>query len=141
MPEMKCKICGAQLHLTLEDHYIVRDPGKAGAFATLSSYNEPELYDACDCPVCGCQHVYQERKRIANLIDIGVDKEAMAEDEPVEGNEETEKVPDAWIIQDMVNKYIEDGDHTYGEAAANFGIPRNAIACIMDQWLDRMHKK
>ena len=100
MPEMKCKICGAQLHLTLEDHYIVRDPGKAGALATLSSYNEPELYDACDCPVCGCQHVYQERKRIANLIDIGVDKEAMAEDEPVEGNEETEKDPDAWIIQD-----------------------------------------
>lgn len=60
---MKCKICGCEFTPVIDKHYIARDAGESGlatAFKTL----EGKIYDAFDCPLCGCQIVVQERKRI-----------------------------------------------------------------------------
>ena len=59
---LKCKICGKEFEANLDRHYVARDNGKTGALIALSN-NEEKLYDAFDCPACGCQVVAQERKR------------------------------------------------------------------------------
>lgn len=61
---LKCKICGTEFPPLIEKHYICRDNGKVGFAAGLSSNDEEKLYDAFDCPICGCQIVAQDRKRI-----------------------------------------------------------------------------
>lgn len=60
---LKCHICGFEFKETAEGHYISRDSAKIGITAAFSSDNEPKLYDAFDCPRCGCQYIAQERKR------------------------------------------------------------------------------
>lgn len=57
-----CAVCGAEMDLTAARHYVVRDGTTAGLASALSSA-EPVLYDAFDCPQCGCQNVMGERKR------------------------------------------------------------------------------
>lgn len=57
-----CDVCGADFPLRREDHYIVRDEGTIG-LASVVGGPEVVLYDAFDCPYCGCQNVMQERKR------------------------------------------------------------------------------
>lgn len=57
-----CNVCGAEFPLGREDHYIVRDEGTTG-LALVVGGPEETLYDAFDCPLCGCQNVMQERKR------------------------------------------------------------------------------
>lgn len=57
-----CDVCGAEFPLRREDHYIVRDEGTTG-LALVVGGPEETLYDAFDCPYCGCQNVMQERKR------------------------------------------------------------------------------
>lgn len=57
-----CGVCGAEFSLRREDHYIVRDEGTTG-LALVVGGPEETLYDAFDCPLCGCQNVMQERKR------------------------------------------------------------------------------
>ena len=65
---MKCKVCGANFELKVDNHYISRDEIviRTGISAIVGSNSEVEskLYDTFDCPVCGCQNVMQERKRI-----------------------------------------------------------------------------
>lgn len=60
---MKCGICGTEFRALRDDHYIVRDLTKTGLAAVVAANDEPGLYDAFDCPVCGCQVVAQPRKR------------------------------------------------------------------------------
>ena len=67
--EIRCKICGRTFSLRADDHYIARD-AKQNCLAIVVSDNEPELYDAWDCPYCGAQNSYPGRKRILKLGEI-----------------------------------------------------------------------
>lgn len=58
---MKCNVCGFEFELNQENHYVARNVRKYG-FVNLSG-TEEELFDAFDCPACGCQIILQERKR------------------------------------------------------------------------------
>lgn len=90
---IKCKICESGLVPHIDKHYVARDCGKTG-IATIISDNEQKLYDAFDCPVCGCQIIAQERKRVyvqlneVAVIDDEVDEDADdSEEEDGESNE------------------------------------------------------
>lgn len=72
---LKCKICGNEFQAKSDSHYISRDGGKVGLIATFQSNQEERIYDTFDCPVCGCQCVAQERKRIFSPISIIEDEE------------------------------------------------------------------
>lgn len=58
-----CKICGRDFPLISEERYTARDEQKIGFTPMITGENEPKLFDAIDCPHCGCQNVLQERKR------------------------------------------------------------------------------
>lgn len=60
---LECKVCGCKFNAIVEKHYIARDNGKTGLAVAFGSTNEESLYDAFDCPMCGCQVVAKERKR------------------------------------------------------------------------------
>lgn len=60
-----CKICGRDFPLITEERYTVRDVERTG-IATAFGGSESNLYDAFDCPHCGCQNIIQERKRMYN---------------------------------------------------------------------------
>ena len=59
---LECKICGCKFNATVEKHYLARTEVKIGISA-ISGGSEATLYDAFDCPQCGCQNLAQERKR------------------------------------------------------------------------------
>lgn len=59
----KCRVCGNEYEIVLENHYISKDIGVTG-LATIAKKEEEKLYDTFDCPHCGCQDVIQERKRL-----------------------------------------------------------------------------
>ena len=59
---LKCKICGTEFPAIQEKHYIARDNNRTGAVVVFSK-DEEKIYDAYDCPMCGCQIIAQERKR------------------------------------------------------------------------------
>lgn len=82
----KCKVCNKEFELQRKDHYVARDNGRTGLSA-LAGGSEEELYDAFDCPHCGCQNVMQERKRSCINED---DWFAEVEDEKEERNGEDE---------------------------------------------------
>lgn len=65
---MTCKICGRDFPLISEERYTARDEKKMGLTPMITGENEPKLFDAIDCPHCGCQNVIQERKRY-NLVE------------------------------------------------------------------------
>lgn len=54
-----CKVCGMEFPLMKSDHYVA----VGGAKLTLIGKEEPNLYDAIDCPYCGCQHLLNIRER------------------------------------------------------------------------------
>lgn len=60
---MNVKCVVANLMQSLKKHYIARDNGKTGLAVAFGSTNEEGLYDAFDCPMCGCQVIAKERKR------------------------------------------------------------------------------
>lgn len=64
-----CSICGADIQLTKETHYIARDNGKTGLTSAFTQNDEEQLYDAFDCPNCGCQLIIQPRKRVYDLCE------------------------------------------------------------------------
>lgn len=59
---LECKVCGCKFNAIVEKHYVARDNGKTGLAIAFSSTNEESLYDAFDCPMCGCQVIAKERK-------------------------------------------------------------------------------
>ena len=60
-----CNVCGRDFALMAEEHYVVRDSErKEGVISALSGRQEADLYDAFNCPHCGCQNVMQGRKHI-----------------------------------------------------------------------------
>lgn len=63
MSTLKCNVCGLDFPATMSGHYIARDNGKTG-MKVIVGYDEEQLYDAFDCPACGCQLIVQARKRM-----------------------------------------------------------------------------
>ena len=49
---MKCKVCGTEFEPKKEDKYVVKIV-KRTSFVTA----DIEMYDAFDCPQCGCQQL------------------------------------------------------------------------------------
>lgn len=78
-----CKICGRDFALIEEEHYVVKDPQKGGLAATIAG-DAIYMYDAFNCPHCGCQYIAQPRKASVELDDIVVVGEAEDEDEAEE---------------------------------------------------------
>lgn len=58
IPGMKtCDVCGRDFPLVVERRYVVKSD------STPILFSSERLYDAIDCPHCGCQNVLHERKR------------------------------------------------------------------------------
>ena len=77
---IKCKVCGCEFPAIADKHYIARDDGKVG-IAELCTHDEERLYDAFDCPVCGCQAIVQERKRKYEFDGINQEEEEDGDEE------------------------------------------------------------
>lgn len=86
----KCKVCNKEFELQRKDRYIAHDNDKAGPSALVGG-SEEELYDAFDCPHCGCQNVIQKRKRSYINIEIAAAKEEYITASDFEKVEEHEK--------------------------------------------------
>lgn len=59
---LKCGVCGTLFRPSLQTHYVARNAETTGV-STIMAKQEATLYDAYDCPECGCQYIVQERKR------------------------------------------------------------------------------
>lgn len=59
---IKCEVCGNEFCVTESNHYIARDEDRFGIIAICGG-DEYKIYDAVDCPSCGCQKILQSRKR------------------------------------------------------------------------------
>lgn len=60
--KLVCKVCGCEFFPEKDEHYIARDKELIGGLAASISNSEPNIYDAFDCPNCGCQVIAHERK-------------------------------------------------------------------------------
>lgn len=58
-----CEVCGREFALMHEDRYTARDEERGGLAAAFADIPEPIMWDAFDCPYCGCQNRVKERKR------------------------------------------------------------------------------
>lgn len=61
-----CKICGRDFPLIIEDHYTAKEPDPTG-LAALGGVPR-KLFDAFDCPHCGCQNVMQQRYPLSDIM-------------------------------------------------------------------------
>ena len=61
--KITCKVCGKRVYPKAE--YVVRDKIVSGGInaALNGSPSENDIYDAMDCPECGCQMVIKKRMR------------------------------------------------------------------------------
>lgn len=64
---LKCKVCGKEFEAVKENHYVAREGLKTGAITALASAEE-KIFDAFDCPHCGCQYIAGERKREQEVL-------------------------------------------------------------------------
>lgn len=55
---MKCKICKKRFKLMKENRYLAAE--KVAAFGTLTKL--PKVFEAFDCPHCGCQNIVNTRE-------------------------------------------------------------------------------
>lgn len=81
-----CAVCGAKLELNKLYHYIARDDGVTGVTTVFTKEQEETIYDAFDCPVCGCQYIAKERKRA--LFDVICSDELYDDDAETSDKEE-----------------------------------------------------
>ena len=58
-----CAICGRDFPLLIEEQYVATEPNLKG-FAAIAGGTEPTLWDAFDCPHCGCQNRVNPRMRL-----------------------------------------------------------------------------
>jgi len=77
---MKCSICSHEFQPEKKQHYVSRDLTRTGMVTVIAATDEPALYDSFDCPVCGCQVIAQNRKRVY----IPVSDEELLEEMPDE---------------------------------------------------------
>ncbi|MBR5780411.1 MAG: hypothetical protein IKY27_00310 [Bacteroidales bacterium] len=67
MKNLTCEVCGTEFPPEKDRRYIARDGQVTGGIAAALTLSEPTLYDAFNCPKCGCQVIAQERKRVADF--------------------------------------------------------------------------
>lgn len=60
---LKCKACGIKFRPTTWRRYTAVGNKTTGVVATIVETENPIIYDAFDCPNCGCQIVVNERVR------------------------------------------------------------------------------
>ena len=58
-----CEVCGREFALMHENRYTARNSEVSALYATFANVPESTLWDAFDCPYCGCQNRVAERKR------------------------------------------------------------------------------
>ena len=58
-----CGVCGREFALMHENRYTVRNEERGGLAAAFADIPEPIMWDAFDCPYCGCQNRVHSRKR------------------------------------------------------------------------------
>lgn len=84
----KCKVCEKEFELKIETHYVCRDNQPTGLSVLVGS-KEYNIYDAFNCPFCGCQNVVNQRKRTLRYEEIQQEIEEESEEyEPYEEEEE-----------------------------------------------------
>ena len=106
---MKCKVCGTNFELKVDNHYIARDGMviRTGISSLVGSSNEEsKLYDTFDCPVCGCQNVVQERKRIATSRLYHTDEVV------IDRKDIKEIVEESWCEEPTCDNSTEDDDES-----------------------------
>lgn len=80
-----CDVCGRDFALMAEDHYVARSDTKPGLSCLAG---EVGLYDAVDCPHCGCQKLLKGRARaLESEVAIALAKVEIPEEEEEEENE------------------------------------------------------
>lgn len=107
-----CGVCGRDFALIAEDHYVASDNLKTRMIGAFGG-TEPDIYDAYDCPHCGCQNIMQTRKRLHLQGMLSV-----AEDETKEGtcsgckhvNVDPDKEPCDTCKNNYVSHYEEKED-------------------------------
>ena len=70
---MKYKTCGYEFDLNKDNHYVARNNITSG-LSTIVNNDEVGLFDAFDCPKCGCQNLMQDRKRMIKQDKIELEK-------------------------------------------------------------------
>lgn len=60
----KCKVCGVNFALDKSNKYIVIDDYVA------ISFSGRKMFEAFDCPVCGCQNIVNERKSRISVKEV-----------------------------------------------------------------------
>ena len=75
-----CTVCGRDFPILAENTYIARDDATMGLSRLAGT--EHCIYDAIDCPHCGCQNILQRRRRLTTIAeDLGLGKICGEEDE------------------------------------------------------------
>lgn len=64
-----CKVCGRDFPLIAENNYVVRENGRRGLQTVVSDYEE-KMFNAFDCPHCGCQNVVAVFMRPVTIDDF-----------------------------------------------------------------------
>ena len=59
-----CNVCKNEFQPVKSLHYIARDDKEQGIATAIKASQEPILYDAFSCPICGSQYIAQEFKRV-----------------------------------------------------------------------------
>lgn len=61
--ELKCEVCGTEFRPTTWRRYTAVGEKVTGVMAAISATETPTMYDAFDCPNCGCQIIAKKRLR------------------------------------------------------------------------------
>ena len=61
-----CKVCRRDFALIIEEHYVAKEPGATGLAAFAGTPRK--LFDAFDCPHCGCQNVVNGRYPLSDVL-------------------------------------------------------------------------
>lgn len=75
---MKCKICGKRMKLKAENRQEIKKNKSLGECLTKSG-SSMQIYEAFDCPHCGCQNIVNIRECNNNDIRSGRDIETEAD--------------------------------------------------------------
>lgn len=59
----KCIVCEHEFPAIAEYRYTARESMTIGVVGTIAAQEEPGLFDAYDCPFCGCQNLANYRFR------------------------------------------------------------------------------
>ena len=104
---IKCSICGEQVELRKENRYeVVIEAGTL----QKSFGAKDHLYEAFDCPHCGCQMLMQERFQAKNEAKI-VEKHTDGYDSAVKAINDAIAEDES---KDEVSKFVDKVKITYG---------------------------